>query len=443
MTQPISGVSTLGGVLTNAFGATVALWILGYLTHIPGIQTPPAIVFFVLLVGLLSASLIAGRSMRRGAIGGAYFGLAIGLLNLLVLGSLLTTGAPDQTVPRAAIFVPGWLLISTIIGLIGGVVGSRTAPAAACIPNWTGRFALVAVAATLLLILAGGVVTGYQAGLAVPDWPNSFGYNMFLYPLSRMTGGIYYEHTHRLIGSLIGLTTLVLCAYLWIAERRIWVKIFGTTLLAAVIAQGVMGGLRVTDQSIQLAVIHGVFAQCFLAGLCSLAAITSVRYRDRAVPESHAGASIDRALGLIAAFGLLFQTTLGALVRHLGWALQLHIIMAVVVAAIVFIFALRCWGLYEKIAVIPVIGGALIYLVGAQLMLGVAALIVTGIEEQIPAWVQVIATTAHQTTGALLLAVTTSLVVWHFRLVETSPFAAPAAEARHQTGDSAPATSAS
>lgn len=428
MTQNIRFSSTLGGTLTNAFGATVALWFLGYLTHIPGIQTPPMVVFFVLLTGLVAAALIAGRTMRRGALGGAFFGVTIGLLNLLVLGSLLTNAPPDQAVPRAVMFIPGWLGIAMLIGAVGGAIGTATAAPASNPPNWSARFTVVAVAATMLLIPAGGVVTGYQAGLAVPDWPNSFGYNMFLYPLSRMTGGIYYEHTHRLIGSLVGLTTLVLAAYLWIAERRFWVKLFGVALLIAVIAQGIMGGLRVTDQSIQLAVIHGVFAQCFLAGLCSLAAITSTPFRASTAPESHPSAALDRALGLVAAFGLLFQTTLGALVRHLGWALQLHIIMAVVVAAITFIFALRCWGLYEKLPAIPTLGGVLIYLIGAQLMLGVAALVVTGIEDQIPAWSQVIVTTAHQTIGATLLAITTSLVVWHFRVVKPAPYAAMAAQ---------------
>lgn len=421
MTQHSGSGSIFGGILTNAFGATVAMWLVGYATHIPGLQTPPFVVFFALLAILLAASVSAGRTMRRGAIGGLWVGFTIGILNLLVLGSLLTGGASNDVVPRAFVFIPGWLVISMLIGTLGGVIGTRILSGADREPNWPGRFAVVAIAATLLLIPAGGVVTGYEAGLAVPDWPNSFGYNMFLYPLSRMTGGIYYEHTHRLIGSLVGLTTLVLTAYLWTVERRLWVRVFATILLAAVIIQGYMGGRRVTDKSIELAVIHGVFAQCFLSGLFALATVTATRFKEQVSPTPHAAVAIDRALGIAAVAGTLIQITLGALVRHLGWALQLHVIMAVVVAAIVFFFALRCWGLYEKIPVIPALGGVLIFMVGGQLMLGIAALVVTGIEQQIPTWVQVIFTTAHQTTGALLLALSTSLVVWHMRMVTAQP----------------------
>ena len=79
--------------------------------------------------------------------------------------------------------------------------------------GFTAVHANVTVAATFLLVVAGGLVTSNEAGLAVVDWPNSFGYNMFLYPLAKMTGGIYYEHAHRLYGSLVGLTTIVLAGY--------------------------------------------------------------------------------------------------------------------------------------------------------------------------------------------------------------------------------------
>ena len=83
-------------------------------------------------------------------------------------------------------------------------------------------------------------------GLAVVDWPNSFGYNMFLYPFSRMTGGIYYEHAHRLFGALVGLTTVVLAAMLQVRDARPWVRRLGWATVALVGIQGLLGGLRVT-----------------------------------------------------------------------------------------------------------------------------------------------------------------------------------------------------
>ncbi|MBW7939502.1 MAG: COX15/CtaA family protein, partial [Candidatus Omnitrophica bacterium] len=135
---------------------------------------------------------------------------------------------------------------------------------------------VVGVAATFLLIIVGGLVTSNDAGLAVVDWPNSFGYNMFLYPLSRMTGGIYYEHAHRLFGSLVGITTLVITFHLFRVDQRKWVKNFSLLVLAVVIAQGILGGLRVTGKftlatspeevapSLTLALVHGVLGQFFL-----------------------------------------------------------------------------------------------------------------------------------------------------------------------------------
>src|SRR5262245_30921756 len=98
---------------------------------------------------------------------------------------------------------------------------------------------------TFVLLCSGGLVTSHGAGLAVPDWPNTFGYNMFLFPVSRWVGGIFYEHTHRLIASGIGLMTVILAIWLWSVEPRLWVKIFGLCVVAAVCLQGVLGGLRV------------------------------------------------------------------------------------------------------------------------------------------------------------------------------------------------------
>src|SRR5437773_6941743 len=92
---------------------------------------------------------------------------------------------------------------------------------------WLHRFALLTAAASLLLICAGGIVTSKGVGLAVPDWPNTYGYNMFLFPPSKWIGGIFYEHTHRLLGALVGLLTTMLAVWLWFSERRWWVRRLG------------------------------------------------------------------------------------------------------------------------------------------------------------------------------------------------------------------------
>ena len=110
---------------------------------------------------------------------------------------------------------------------------------------WLHRIALFTAGATFLLIVIGGIVTSTESGLAVPDWPNTFGYNMFLYPLSEMVGGILYEHSHRLMGSIVGLLTIALFIMLILKDSRRWIKWLGLVAFIAVSVQRALGGLRV------------------------------------------------------------------------------------------------------------------------------------------------------------------------------------------------------
>src|SRR5947199_1771918 len=107
------------------------------------------------------------------------------------------------------------------------------------------RFAQFVAACTVLLLLAGSLVTSTGSGLSVPDWPTTYGWNMFTFPPSKWVGGILYEHGHRLIASSVGLLTIVLAAWLWRADTRRWMKRLGIAALAAVILQGVLRGLTV------------------------------------------------------------------------------------------------------------------------------------------------------------------------------------------------------
>lgn len=130
------------------------------------------------------------------------------------------------------------------------------------------RFSQFLVAAILILICSGGLVTSKGVGMAVPDWPTTYGYNMFLFPIHLWQGGIFHEHTHRLIASTIGFLTIGLCIWLWIAEKRKWLKWCGVIALFAVILQGVLGGLRVTLIQQQIGIFHACLAQSFLL-LCA------------------------------------------------------------------------------------------------------------------------------------------------------------------------------
>src|SRR2546429_5428037 len=108
---------------------------------------------------------------------------------------------------------------------------------------WLNRFAWLTFVATLLLICSGGMVTSKGVGLAVPDWPTTFGYNMFLFPVSKWVGGILFEHTHRLMGSIVGFLTIILAMWLWPSENRQWVPNLGVVRLGGVIGQRGLGGL--------------------------------------------------------------------------------------------------------------------------------------------------------------------------------------------------------
>src|SRR5215204_5155333 len=116
--------------------------------------------------------------------------------------------------------------------------------------------AVLTACATFPLIFMGGLVTSHGAGMSVPDWPNSYGYNMFLFPPRLWIGGIFYEHTHRLMGTVVGLLSIALCVAAWKTEPRRWVRALAMAVLAVVIVQGILGGLRVVLVQLDLAIVH-------------------------------------------------------------------------------------------------------------------------------------------------------------------------------------------
>ncbi len=121
------------------------------------------------------------------------------------------------------------------------------------------------------------MVTSKNVGLAVPDWPTTFGYNMFLFPVSKWVGGVLFEHTHRLMGSLVGFLTIVLAIWLWLGESRQWLRRLGAIAVAGVIVQGILGGLRVTMLKDQIGIFHACVAQAFL-GLLVFIALATTRF---------------------------------------------------------------------------------------------------------------------------------------------------------------------
>jgi cytochrome c oxidase assembly protein subunit 15 len=140
---------------------------------------------------------------------------------------------------------------------------------------WLHRFAMLTAIITFLLLGIGGLVTSNEAGMSVPDWPTSYGYNMFALPIKFWKGGAFFEHSHRLLASGAGLLTTILAVWLWVKDSRRWMKWLGVTAFLLVVAQGVLGGLRVTLKMDNLGVIHGVVAQSFFILVCAIALFTS------------------------------------------------------------------------------------------------------------------------------------------------------------------------
>jgi cytochrome c oxidase assembly protein subunit 15 len=136
-------------------------------------------------------------------------------------------------------------------------------------------FAVANAVVTFLLIGLGGLVTSHEAGMSVPDWPTTYGYNMFVFPLDKWVGGIFYEHSHRLLASGVGLLTTLLAVWLWLKDQRKWMAWLGITAFLLVVAQGILGGLRVRWQMDYLGIPHGAVAQAFLVLTAAIALFTS------------------------------------------------------------------------------------------------------------------------------------------------------------------------
>jgi heme a synthase len=219
-------------------------------------------------------------------------------------------------------------------GLLYDDGGSRGSP-------WPHRVAVVTTAATFLLILVGGVVTNTGTGMAVPDWPTTFGYNMFLYPWSKMVGGVLYEHTHRLLGSVVGSLTLTLAVLLWAVEPRRSVRGLGIAALAAVVIQGVLGGLRVVLAAAGLAIVHGAFAHAVFALVAAIALFTSPSWRVGIPVVCSRAAMRLRRLALWTTVGIYAQILLGTLVTHLGARVDAHLFGAAVVSVAVIALGFR------------------------------------------------------------------------------------------------------
>ena len=308
--------------------------------------------------------------------------------------------------------------------------------------------AWVLACVTFPLVWLGGLVTTYGAGMAVPDWPNTFGYNLFLYPLESWLGvwDVFLEHSHRLLAAAAGLVTIALAVALWRRDPRRWVRWLGEAALAGVCFQGLLGGLRVTENAVLLAKVHGCTAPLFFALSTSLVAFTSPAWRqDRGAAIRPAVPALQR-LALATAAGLYLQIVLGAQLRHHNPALApawftfwlwLHVLAAGGLAFGVLGLVRLTGRRFPDAPILRRRGRWLLGLFLVQLVLGAAAWVT---HYNWPAWLtgwtgeieytvvtggllQAVLTTAHVAVGSLALAVALSLTWWSLRVSHVSPAA--------------------
>ena len=329
-----------------------------------------------------------------------------------------------------------------------------------------------------MLVSIGGIVTSTDSGMAVPDWPTTFGYNMFSYPLSKTISGyilsidaglqvdldnsnlsprlrdaietkddhislspiseievielgklwrlndgknhriftvrktaselevyvrgVFAEHSHRLMGSIVGLLTILLAISIWKFDQRRWMKWLGGIASFGVITQGVLGGLRVTEISVIFAVIHACLAQAFLALCCGLILFTS-----REWTEGHhqvEGAVLLRRLSIFTTGGVYCQLIWGAILRHTASQLQTHVFFAILVANCVLWIISRVFIHHRNFAKFTVPSLFLGVFLILQVVLGIGAwLSEFQLGDSLTYLTRIAITTGHLVVGAFML----------------------------------------
>jgi cytochrome c oxidase assembly protein subunit 15 len=185
------------------------------------------------------------------------------------------------------------------------------------------RFAKVLSASTLFLIFLGGLVKSTESGLSVPDWPTTYGHFMFAFPLDQMVGGIKYEHTHRMLASIVGFIVVVLCVMLWFSKVASWIKWAGIWAVVIIILQGVLGGLTVIFLlPVWLSSMHGVLAQTFFLLTIMIAYSLSVERSHRLIQQETYDTSFIKAV-LLLTIMVYLQLIWGNLMRHMNAGLAI------------------------------------------------------------------------------------------------------------------------
>jgi len=300
------------------------------------------------------------------------------------------------------------------------------------------------------LIWVGGLVTTYRAGMAVPDWPTTFGHNMLFFPWSVYgPWDLFIEHGHRLLGMLVGLLTIATVGVILWRDSRKWLKVVSVVALAAVCVQGSLGGMRVLLDETQLAKIHGCFGPAFFALTVALAVFTSRNWREPRSPRAFNGVRRLQCLAGVTTLLAYVQLVLGAQLRHLtpgagpaDFRLAVYFHLVVAAALMLHVLLLSAGVLvsfrWQAGLLRPALG--LLALVLVQVALGAGAWLT---KYGWPAWAgehrwsaayvvlaegpwQALLATAHVAAGSLILGTSLLICLRSLRLI-AEPNAEPSA----------------
>ncbi|MCC6511994.1 MAG: COX15/CtaA family protein [Pirellulaceae bacterium] len=305
-------------------------------------------------------------------------------------------------------------------------------------------FALALTLSVFPLIWVGSLVTTYDAGMAVPDWPTTYGYNMFTYPLTTWLYGpfdLLAEHSHRLLGTVAGMLTIGLVLSAWKFDSRTWFKWWTLIVLLAVIGQGLLGGLRVRWDARTLAMVHGCTASLFFA-MATSTAVMSSKFWFHADGRLWSTGSLARWTATLMALLSFAQLTVGAQLRHVtggaspqffAGSVHLHLTLAGAIVLLSFVL----WSSTTQVAAPPTRRSALglVLLVLVQVALGIGTWLVNyalpwpELNEflarytiQAKGYAESMVVTAHVATGSLIICFSTvaTFAAWRTRAVRAT-----------------------
>ncbi len=461
--QPTSTLRSLAGpALVFGFGTAVAMWVIFFITHLPSLAIPAQVGFALFILCICGGAFLAARLQPQvaGWVAGMFASAVSALVNLLLLGSFIVkqppTVDPATTIPDAGtsglhseslVALAGFFAVCIVIGAIAGAIGGlsknlKPSDQGSSL-SWLARFAVITAVSFLPLLLIGGLVTTTGSGMSVRGWPDSFGANMFLYPISLMTGhqAVFLEHSHRLFGTFVGLTVIVLTAWVLLAKVGGGLGMRVTGLLILVCLQGALGGYRVTENSLFLSMLHGITGQLTFAAAILVMVHLLPGYRSAGNALAQPDDRKRKALATALFHSTILQLIMGAAYRHLRHAdspgathaMWGHVVFSLVVVGsgiLAAAFARSRTGDQPHDRMLRGLGVAVVACVCLQFLLGWLAFyfVNTGdskgnipMPEQLasaaslrPA--EVIFRTIHQGNGAILLALGTMLLIMTKRI---------------------------